>query len=159
MTGLKLQRLVKVIAKEEIDIEETAESLDMLRFMERDVNVGFSGGEIKRSELLQLAAQKPCLFLLDEPESGVDLTSIEIVGKTINELLYGNCKCAGDRMGHGNSALIITHTGQIMDYVEADHAYILCNSTIMCSGNPRELLHNIKEKGYEGCITCNLKTV
>ncbi len=159
MTGLKLKDLVTVVAKEKINVEETAESLDMLRFMERDVNVGFSGGEIKRSELLQLSAQKPCLFLLDEPESGVDLMSIEIVGKTINDLIHGDCKCAGDRIEHGNSALIITHTGQIMDYVEADRAYILCNGTIMCSGNPRELLHDIKETGYEGCITCKLKKV
>ncbi|MBP2029569.1 Fe-S cluster assembly ATP-binding protein [Methanohalophilus levihalophilus] len=159
MTGVKLKDLVKVVAKEKINVEETAESLDMLRFMERDVNVGFSGGEIKRSELLQLAAQKPCFFLLDEPESGVDLMSIEIVGKTINELIHGDCRCAGDRIEHGNSALIITHTGQIMDYIEADHAYILCNGTIMCSGNPRELLHDIKETGYEGCIKCKLKNL
>ena len=59
----------------------------MKRFLDRDVNVGFSGGEIKRSELLQLSAQDPNLYLLDEPESGVDLVSIEQVGMTIKELI------------------------------------------------------------------------
>ncbi|MDK2893155.1 ABC transporter ATP-binding protein [Methanohalophilus sp.] len=159
ITGVKLWDLVKVIAKEKINIEEIAESLDMLRFMERDVNVGFSGGEIKRSELLQLAAQNPSLFLLDEPESGVDLMSIEIIGKTINDLIHGECKCAGERCEHKKSALIITHTGQILDYIEADRAYVLCNGTVMCSGNPRELLHDIKEMGYGECIKCKPKKI
>jgi Fe-S cluster assembly ATP-binding protein len=156
MTGVKLRNLVNVISKEKMDLEETARSLDMLRFMERDVNVGFSGGEIKRSELLQLAAQQPSLYLLDEPESGVDLMSIEIVGETIHELVHGDATCAGDRRECANSALVITHTGQILDYLEPDNAYILCNGTIMCSGNPRELLNEIKETGYQECIKCKL---
>lgn len=61
----------------------------MEAFLDRDVNVGFSGGEIKRSELLQLSAQDPCLFMLDEPESGVDLESIERVGTMVHDLISG----------------------------------------------------------------------
>ena len=60
-------------------------------FLERDINLGFSGGEIKRSEILQLMAQKPQLALLDEPESGVDLVNIALIGKLINELLEKDC--------------------------------------------------------------------
>ena len=156
MTGVKLKNLLKLIAGDK-DMEHMAESLDMMRFMERDINVGFSGGEIKRSELLQLAAQRPCIYLFDEPESGVDLMSIDIIGSTINNLVHGDSACPGDRKGHGKSALIITHTGQILDYIEADRAYVLCNGTIMCEGNPREMLQEIKENGYEECITCKLK--
>ena len=77
MAGIKLRDLVKVASKGKKDPEVLAENLDMKRFLDRDVNVGFSGGEIKRSELLQLSAQNPSLYLLDEPESGVDLVSIE----------------------------------------------------------------------------------
>ncbi|WP_445475811.1 ABC transporter ATP-binding protein [Methanococcoides methylutens] len=156
MPGIKLRDLFKITAKESIDIEKLAEELDMSRFLDRGINVGFSGGEIKRSELLQLAVQQPSLYLLDEPESGVDLVSIEKVGNKISELLHKDIKCAGERYKKGKSALIITHTGQILDYIEADRGYILSNGTIMCSGNPRELLNEIKNQGYGGCIRCKM---
>ena len=159
MSGVKLHDLLKVISKDIKDTESLAETIDMVRFFERDVNVGFSGGEIKRSELLQLSAQNPDFVLLDEPESGVDLVSIEQLGNTIKELLQKDCKCAGDRCKHGKSALVITHTGQVLDYIEADRGYILCNGTVMCSGNPREMLTEIKEQGYEECIKCKLMEI
>jgi len=156
MSGVKLHDLLNVISKDPKDTDILAETLDMVRFFERDVNVGFSGGEIKRSEILQLSAQNPDLILLDEPESGVDLVSIDQLGHTIKELLQKGCKCAGDRCKHGKSALVITHTGQVLDYIEADRGYILCNGTVMCSGNPREMLTDIKKQGYEECIKCKL---
>ncbi len=159
MGGVKLYDLLSVISKDMKETENLAESIDMTRFFERDVNVGFSGGEIKRSELLQLSAQNPDFLLLDEPESGVDLVSIEQLGRTIKKLLQKDCKCAGDRCKKGKSALVITHTGQVLDYVEADRGYILCNGTVMCSGNPREMLSEIKEQGYEECIKCKLMKV
>ena len=159
MGGVKLSDLLSVISKDMKETENLAESIDMTRFFERDVNVGFSGGEIKRSELLQLSAQNPDFLLLDEPESGVDLVSIEQLGRTIKKLLQKDCKCAGDRCKKGKSALVITHTGQVLDYVEADRGYILCNGTVMCSGNPREMLSEIKEQGYEECIKCKLMKV
>ncbi|WP_410508042.1 ABC transporter ATP-binding protein [Methanosarcina hadiensis] len=156
MTGIKLRDLVKVTSKGKKDPEALAENLDMKRFLDRDVNVGFSGGEIKRSELLQLSAQNPSLYLLDEPESGVDLVSIEQVGMTIKELLAEGMDCPGERCMKGKSALIITHTGQVLDYVQADRGYILCNGTVMCSGNPMKMLEEIKNKGYQECVTCRL---
>ncbi|MBN2110678.1 MAG: ABC transporter ATP-binding protein [Methanosarcinaceae archaeon] len=159
LSGVKLHDLLEVIAKDLRDTEELAGSMDMARFFERDLNVGFSGGEIKRSELLQLSAQDPDLLLLDEPESGVDLASIELLGTTINKLLTKDCKCPGERFKYGKSALVITHTGQILDYMGTDRAYILCNGTVMCSGNPREMLNAIKEQGYEECIKCKLMEI
>ena len=156
MTGVKLSSLIKAIAKENMDIDKVAEDLDMKRFMDREINVGFSGGEIKRSELLQLIAQNPCMYLIDEPESGVDLVSINKVGTKIQEMLRANIGCIGERSIKGKSGLIITHTGQILDYLEADRGYIMCNGKIMCSGNPRELLKEIKSQGYEECIRCKL---
>ncbi len=156
MLGIKLRDLLKVASKGKKNPEDLAEKLDMKRFLDRDVNVGFSGGEIKRSELLQLEAQDPSLFLLDEPESGVDLVSIEQVGMTIKGLLEEGINCPGESCQRGKSALIITHTGQILDYVKADRGYILCNGTIMCSGNPLKMLEEIKNRGYEECIQCRL---
>jgi len=156
MSGIKLKDLVRVVLKGKNNPEALAAELDMGRFLDRDVNVGFSGGEIKRSELLQLAAQDPDFYLLDEPESGVDLVSIEQVGTTIKDLLDEDMKCAGERCERGKSALIITHTGQILDYVTADRGFILCGGTVMCSGNPIKMLDEIKKKGYEECIKCRL---
>ncbi|MGB3906865.1 MAG: ABC transporter ATP-binding protein [Methanomethylovorans sp.] len=156
MSGVKLRSLLDVISKNGSNYIELAETLDMVRFLDRDVNVGFSGGEIKRSELLQLSIQNPDMVLLDEPESGVDLVSIEQLGSTIKNLLTGGSKCAGKRRRHGKSALIITHTGQVLDYVDADRGFILCNGRVMCSGNPREMLDDIKTKGYVECVKCKM---
>jgi len=105
---------------------------NFLDFLERDVNAGFSGGEIKRSELLQLMAQGPDLMLFDEPESGVDLENIALVGNTIASLLekgYASPRekemCKMDlRRERAKMGLIITHTGYILDYVTADKGFL-----------------------------------
>jgi len=155
LVGVNLRNMLQVTAKGKPSVQG-AKDLDMERFLERDVNVGFSGGEIKRSELLQLEAQNPCLYLLDEPESGVDLVSIERVGNKVKDLLHGT-SCAGRKGRAGKAALVITHTGQILDFIEADRGYVMCNGTVMCSGNPRELLQEISKMGYEECVKCKLK--
>lgn len=156
LTGVRLKDLVRITGKGLVDPAVLAEDLNLTSFLDRDVNVGFSGGEIKRSEILQLEAQQPCLLLLDEPESGVDLVSIETLGVKVHDLLQGQSHCAGWREKSGKAALIITHTGTILDYVEADRGYVMCNGTVACSGNPRELLAEIRKMGYNECIRCKL---
>ncbi len=151
--GVKTRDMLTACLKGQGDgetIGKLAEKANLADFLERDINYGFSGGEIKRSELMQLLAQKPSLALLDEPESGVDLENIALIGGLINELLEKNCpqqfrKCLG---------LIITHTGHILDYVNARTGYIMLNGSIGCQGDPREILATIKEKGYEECVNC-----
>ncbi|WNY27485.1 ABC transporter ATP-binding protein [Methanolapillus ohkumae] len=156
IVGVKLKELLEIESQEKsIDIDKMAESIDMARFLNRDINVGFSGGEIKRSELLQLRVQKPDFYLLDEPESGVDPVNMAQVGTTIQRMLCAQGDCRANPKIR-SSALIITHTGEILNYLDADKAYILCNGTIMCSGNPNRLLSEIKSKGYEECIRCKL---
>jgi Fe-S cluster assembly ATP-binding protein len=124
----------------------------MTDLLDRDINYGFSGGEIKRSELMQLQAQRPELTLLDEPESGVDLVNIALIGELINELLEKGCHIRERRcMG-----LIITHTGHILNYVNARTGYVMVNGRISCGGDPHEILATIKEKGYEECARCIL---
>jgi Fe-S cluster assembly ATP-binding protein len=134
-------------------ITQLAEKAKLAEFLERDINYGFSGGEIKRAELMQLLAQRPVLALLDEPESGVDLENIVLIGELINELLEKNCprhlrQCLG---------LIITHTGHILDYVNARTGYVMCDGTIGCEGDPHEMLATIRAQGYGECIRCFMR--
>lgn len=155
VTGVKLGRLIATTASEECadEILDKAEDFRMKEFLDRDVNVGFSGGEIKRSELLQLTAQSPELILLDEPESGVDLQSIDLIGNKVRDLLYHKRKCR--RVTPKSvSALVITHTGQILDYIGADKAYVMGEGRIRCTGRPADLLKKIKTKGYGDCGVC-----
>ncbi len=151
--GVKTREMVFAALKEKSKpeiVNTLAKEADLEDFLERDINYGFSGGEIKRSELMQLLAQRPDLVLLDEPESGVDLENIALIGRLINELLEkGSNIRARNSMG-----LIITHTGHILDYVHARNGYIMLDGTISCMGDPHEILTEIKQKGYEECAKC-----
>jgi len=129
-------------------IEEYAKMLGMEDMLERDVNVGFSGGEVKRAEILQLMLQNPDFVMLDEPDSGVDLENIAVIGKAIRVLLERD-KPAEKRR---KSGIIITHTGHILNYVDADYGLILYKGRIVCMGSPSDLLKDISEFGYEGCV-------
>jgi len=161
--GLKTRQMVQICSKSDRDVEELASRVNFAAFLDRDVNSGFSGGEIKRSELLQLMAQEPDLLLFDEPESGVDLENIALVGEAIANLLQkenlppdhrsrSQLKKERSKMG-----LIITHTGFILDYVPADKGYVLYDGVLSCSGNPSEILNWISECGYEECARCAMK--
>src|SRR5512139_3020234 len=123
INGLKTRQMVKICGKGETDAEGLAKRVNFSEFLDRDVNAGFSGGEIKRSELLQLMSQNPDLMLFDEPESGVDLENMTLVGETIAALLEKECSLtqaksmAQVRRDRTKMGLIITHTGYILDYV------------------------------------------
>ena len=150
--GVKTRDMVRACLGGREDDEATAmlaDRLNMGELMDREINYGFSGGEIKRSELLQLMAQGPDLVLLDEPESGVDLVNIALIGQMINELLQKEQKRLRTRAG-----LIITHTGHILDYVNATKGYVLLNGAITCERDAHECLDSIKKNGYEGCVRC-----
>jgi len=131
-------------------IVRLAQKADLVEFLDREVNYGFSGGEMKRSELLQLLAQDPELALLDEPESGVDLVNIALIGELINELLHKEHPIRERK----HSGLVITHTGHILEYVHARTGYVLLDGHIVCEGDPLEILETIKRKGYEECRKC-----
>jgi Fe-S cluster assembly ATP-binding protein len=162
INGLKTKDLVAICGKERsVNVDVLAKQLNFTEFLERDVNHNFSGGEIKRSELLQLMAQDPDLLLLDEPESGVDLESIVLLGDTINALLRRGVKLP-QILPHKElveqnkkSALVITHTGHILDYITADKGQVLYNGVLCCSRNAREILKWIGEYGYEECVRCS----
>jgi len=162
INGLKTRQMVQICARGVVDVEDLAKKVNFLDFLKRDINAGFSGGEIKRSELLQLMAQGADLMLFDEPESGVDMENITLVGKTIAMLLQKdqepNDKTNKSRMQlkleRTKMGLIITHTGYILDYVTADKGQVLYNGRLSCISNPGEILKCIGESGYEECVRC-----
>ncbi len=151
--GVKTRDMVTACARGRESDEELntiVQATNLTELVERDINYGFSGGEIKRSELAQLLAQKPDLILLDEPESGVDLVNIALIGRLINDLLQKK-QPIRDRK---RSGLVITHTGHILDYVDARTGYVLLDGTIICEGDPHEILKTIVKKGYQECRKC-----
>ncbi len=150
--GVTLKKIIEIITHNNSNkdiIEEIISKLKLSDHLDRGLNDGFSGGEMKRSELLQLMIQRPDLVLLDEPESGVDIENISLVGEAINTLL-GKDKVKDPKRG----AIIITHTGYILDFVNADKGYIIFDGSFLCGGNPRDILSEVKKHGYRRCAEC-----
>ena len=105
--------------------------------MNRPVNEGFSGGEKKRNEILQLAALEPRLAILDETDSGLDIDALKTVANAVNELR------SPDR-----SFLIVTHYQRLLNYITPDVVHVLADGRIVKSGGP-ELAHELEAKGYD----------
>ncbi len=141
--GVKLGVILSQLASDEVDKRRLAESVNLPpEFLERDLNLGFSGGELKRSEILQVLAQRPDFAIFDEPDSGVDVENLEVVGRTIEDFL------------DGRTGLLVTHMGHILRYVDVDEAHVLLNGTIVCSGRPTQILGQIMREGYRWCERC-----
>ena len=109
-------------------------------FSRRHLNEGFSGGEKKRPEILQLAVLQPDMAILDETDSGLDIDSLKVVAEGVNTLL-------GPNLG----VLIITHYQRILDYVTPDKIHIMVKGRIVKSGG-KELAHELEAKGYDDII-------
>jgi Fe-S cluster assembly ATP-binding protein len=106
--------------------------------VQRYVNQGFSGGEKKRNEVLQLAVLEPAIALLDETDSGLDIDSLKLVAESVNDL-------AGPDLG----VLIITHYQRMLNYITPGFVHVMMQGKIVRSGGP-ELAHQLEDKGYEG---------
>jgi len=107
---------------------------DMLK---RPLNVGFSGGEKKRMEILQMALLEPSLLILDETDSGLDIDALRIVADGVNAL-----------RGPERSMLVITHYQRLLDYIKPDKVHVLAAGRIVASGGP-ELAHQLEAEGYD----------
>jgi Fe-S cluster assembly ATP-binding protein len=161
INGLKTREMARICAGDrDVDIDELASEVKMEDFLERDINSGFSGGELKRSELLQLMAQNPRLVLFDEPESGVDLENMALIGKMVRRLLEQDLSPRSDmsmkeqKERRYSSGLIITHTGYILDYINADRGMVMYNGALCCEARPRDILDHVSVYGYEECVRC-----
>ena len=108
--------------------------MDMLK---RPVNVGFSGGEKKRNEMVQMGILDPSLAILDETDSGLDIDALRVVGEGINRIMRKPDK----------AVLLITHYQRLLDYVKPDFVYVLADGRIVRSGGA-ELAHELEREGY-----------
>jgi Fe-S cluster assembly ATP-binding protein len=106
-------------------------------FIERPVNVGFSGGEKKRNEILQMAVLSPRLAFLDEMDSGLDIDSLRIVAEGVNHLRTKN-----------NAVVLITHYQRLLDYIKPDFVHVFANGKILQTGGP-ELALKLEKQGYD----------
>jgi Fe-S cluster assembly ATP-binding protein len=109
--------------------------MDMLK---RNVNVGFSGGEKKRAEMVQMGILDPQFAVLDETDSGLDIDALKIVGEGINSIMRKPDK----------AVLLITHYQRLLDYVKPDKVHVLAAGRIVKTGGP-ELAHQLESEGYE----------
>ena len=128
LDAIEFLKLVKNKAKELKFDEEK---------LNRQLNVGFSGGEKKKNEILQMSMLAPKLSILDETDSGLDIDALKIVANGVNTL-----------RNKENSFLIITHYQRLLDYIKPDFVHVLMNGKIIKSGGP-ELAKELEKKGYE----------
>ncbi|MHA1403034.1 MAG: Fe-S cluster assembly ATPase SufC [Candidatus Helarchaeota archaeon] len=151
--GIKLKDLLKLClgkdSKDDFSEEEMKyiERFRLKEFLDRDINMGFSGGERKRSEILQIMFLKPKLLLLDEPDSGVDVESLKLISKELDAYLKKT----------KSSAIIVTHRGDILKYISVQKAVVLLENTMYCFSSPENVYKQIRELGYRGCIECDHK--
>jgi Fe-S cluster assembly ATP-binding protein len=107
------------------------------QMLRRALNVGFSGGEKKRMEILQMAVLAPRLAILDETDSGLDIDALRIVAEGVNAM-----------RGPDRSLLVITHYQRLLDYIRPDRVHVLAGGRIVASGGP-ELAHELEREGYD----------
>ena len=122
-------------------VREKAKTLQIdSEMLKRPVNVGFSGGEKKRNEILQMAMLEPSMCILDETDSGLDVDAMRLVADGVNALR------SPDR-----AFLVITHYQRLLDYIVPDRVHVLANGRIIASGGP-ELAHRLEAEGYATVI-------
>lgn len=131
-----LEAALKAQGKEGKIEEKMAELEIKSEFLDRNINEGFSGGEKKRNEILQMALFNPDLAILDETDSGLDIDAIRIVAKGVNAMRRKD-----------NALLIITHYQRLLDYIRPDFVHVLADGKIVRTAGP-ELALELEEKGY-----------
>lgn len=130
---------------EELDVFDfddlVRERLDVVKmdpaFLDRSVNEGFSGGEKKRNEILQMALLEPTLAILDETDSGLDIDALKIVANGVNQLAKPD-----------NATLMITHYQRLLDYITPDFVHVMSAGKILTTGG-KELAHELEARGYD----------
>ena len=140
MFPIQFRKIEMTVLKKEFDylLLKYANILNMdASFLPRYLNEGFSGGEKKKNEILQMSILNPKLSILDETDSGLDIDALRIVSEGVNSL-----------RNKDNSFLIITHYQRLLDYIKPDFVHVLKNGQIIKSGN-FELAKELEKVGYE----------
>jgi len=130
------------VAQEAMDLVEMKQD-----FLYRSVNAGFSGGEKKRNEILQMAVMQPKLAVLDETDSGLDIDALRVVAAGVNAL-----------RGRDRSIIVITHYQRLLDYIKPDFVHVLVDGKIVESGDHTLALH-LEDHGYAGFVNHDLDDV
>ncbi|MEL6939444.1 MAG: Fe-S cluster assembly ATPase SufC [Cyanobacteria bacterium J06598_1] len=138
----------KANGEEEIDVfdfddlvEERSEVVKMdVSFLDRSVNEGFSGGEKKRNEILQMALLQPTLSILDETDSGLDIDALKTVSGGVNQLSTPD-----------NATVLITHYQRLLNYVVPDYVHVMCGGHIIKTGG-KELALELESRGYDWIV-------
>ena len=126
-------------------VEEKLKLVDMdADMLNRSVNMGFSGGEKKRNEILQLAVLEPKLAILDETDSGLDIDAMRTVADGVNKLRDKN-----------RSFIVVTHYQRLLNYIVPDHVHVLSQGRIVKSGG-KQLAHELEEKGYDWLVDAHV---
>jgi Fe-S cluster assembly ATP-binding protein len=127
------------VAKDAMELVEMKQD-----FLDRPVNAGFSGGETKRNEILQMAVMQPRLAILDETDSGLDIDALRIIASGVNAL-----------RGPERSMIVITHYQRLLDYIKPDFVHVLVNGKIVQSGDHTLALH-LEDHGYADFVNHDL---
>ena len=138
----------KALGKEEVDVEAFNAILEAKcpvvemkpEYLDRAINEGFSGGEKKRNEILQMAVMDPDLALLDETDSGLDIDALRIVANGVNQLMDQN-----------KGIILVTHYQRLLEYIQPDYVHVLAEGKIMKSGG-KELALELEAKGYDWLV-------
>lgn len=139
--GLKLSKLLEKISKKKIELKELNDLL------EREINVGFSGGERKLSEIMQVISLDPSFVVFDELDAGLDLENLERLTSLIKSEL------------DNKSILLITHRGRILRFLKPDIAHVMIDGKIVCSSKDwKKIWKTIEVYGYEKCKECELRS-
>lgn len=143
LLGVKVRHLLETLCrKTRCDVHEIANDLGVNHLLDREFGKGFSGGELKRIEMATLLTQKPKLALIDEPDSGVDIDSIEIMAKAIKKVV---------ELSPYRSAVIVTHSALISRYIEPTKVCILISGKlVLCNG--KDLIDEVFRHGFRELV-------
>lgn len=143
LVGIRVIDLLSTLCKRGgCTINDVAKEMEIEHLLYREFGKGFSGGELKRVEIATLLAQRPRLALVDEPDTGVDVDSIEIIARGLKKLV---------EFSPHKSIVIVTHTAFIARYIEPDTTCILLNGSIIRCGEA-ELLYKVMRHGFKGLV-------
>jgi Fe-S cluster assembly ATP-binding protein len=143
--GVTLKNMLNICLKRGVDtiltddIKEKIEKFNLAKFLDRDINVGFSGGERKRADILQCLLLKPKILFLDEPDSGVDIPTIKIVAKELKEYSKQT----------GCPIVIVTHQGAMLEHIKPDKLIVMTKEKVKEFSNVTNVLKKIKEGSYD----------
>jgi len=144
LKGVTLSKLANEILKRR-NVEnperityKLAAQLNLIEMLDRDLNVGFSGGEMRRAELFLTLLQQPKLALLDEIDSGVDVENVALMARVLNRYISN----------YGMSLLLVTHSAAIARYLKFNRTYVVIDGVVKEAGNPDEILEKVREHGF-----------